>query len=91
MVEIKEITDLMAGGINKKDEELIKKAYEFAKRAHEGQKRMSGELYFAHVFETAKILAKFGMDVQTIVAGLLHDVLEDTKITEEEVKKESEK
>ena len=88
MVEIKEITDLMAGGINKKDEELIKKAYEFAKRAHEGQKRMSGELYFAHVFETAKILAKFGMDVQTIVAGLLHDVLEDTKITEEEVKKE---
>src|SRR3989339_943976 len=87
MVEIKEITDLMAGGINKKDEELIKKAYEFAKRAHEGQKRMSGELYFAHVFETAKILAKFGMDVQTIVAGLLHDVLEDTKITEEEVKK----
>src|SRR3989339_829463 len=88
MVEIKEITDLMAGGINKKDEELIKKAYEFAKRAHEGQKRMSGELYFAHVFETAKILAKFGMDVQTIVAGLLHDVLEDTSIKEEEMRKE---
>src|SRR3990167_3070634 len=88
MAEIKEITDLIGGGINKKDEELIKKTYEFAKRAHEGQKRMSGELYFVHVFETAKILAKFGMDVQTIMAGLLHDVLEDTKITEEEVKKE---
>src|SRR3990167_1272724 len=88
MAEIKEITDLIGGGINKKDEELIKKTYEFAKRAHEGQKRMSGELYFIHVFETAKILAKFGMDVQTIVAGLLHDVLEDAKVTEEEIKKE---
>src|SRR3989339_829542 len=88
MVEIKEITDLMAGGINKKDEELIKKAYEFAKRAHEGQKRMSGKPYFSHAFETAKILAELGTDAQTIMAGLLHDVLEDTKVKEEEMKKE---
>ncbi len=88
MPDIKELLDLISGGITEKEEELIKKAYAFAVRAHEGQKRMSGEPYFIHVFETAKILAKFGMDVQTIVAGLLHDVLEDTKTSEEEMKKE---
>lgn len=87
MASVKEITDLI-DGINKKDEELIKKAYEFAERAHEGQKRLSGDPYFSHVFETAKILAKLGMDTPTIVAGLLHDVLEDTKVTENEMKKE---
>ena len=89
MGEVKEILDLISGKISKKeDQELIEKAYEFAERAHEGQKRLSGEPYFIHVFETAKILAKLGMDVQTISAGLLHDVLEDTKIPEEELKKE---
>jgi len=88
MANVKEITDLMAGGVNKQEEELIKKAYEFAEHVHEGQKRLSGEPYFVHPFETAKILAQLGMDAQTIAAGLLHDVLEDTKIKEEEVKKE---
>ena len=52
---------------------------------------MSGDPYFIHVFETAKTFAKFGMDTETIVAGLLHDVLENTKITEEEMKKSLEK
>jgi GTP pyrophosphokinase len=88
MANVKEITDLIEGGINKKDEELLEKAFKFADKAHEGQKRMSGEPYFVHPFETAKILAQFGMDMQTIVAGLLHDVLEDTKITEDEIKNE---
>jgi len=84
----KEIIDLIEGGVNKEQEELINKAYDFALKAHEGQKRLSGEPYFIHVFETAKILAKFGMDTQTIIAGLLHDTLEDTKTTEEEIRKE---
>ncbi len=88
MASVKEITDLIAGGVNKKEEELIKKAYDFAEHAHSGQKRMSGDPYFIHPFETAKILANLGMDTQTIAAGLLHDVLEDTKVTEEELKKE---
>lgn len=88
MANAKEITDLIEGGINKKEEELINKAYKFAEKAHEGQKRLSGDPYFIHVFETAKILAGLGMDTQTIAAGLLHDVLEDTKTTEEEIKKE---
>ncbi len=88
MPSVKEITDLMVGGVNKKEEELINKAYKFSEKAHTGQKRMSGEPYFNHVFETAKILASFGMDTGTIAAGLLHDVLEDTEVTEEEMQKE---
>ena len=88
MVDIEPITKLVQGGLNKKDEELIQKAADFAEKAHNGQKRMSGDPYFVHVFETAKILAQIGMDAKTIVAGLLHDTLEDTPITEDELKKE---
>ena len=88
MSNVKEIIDLIEGGVNKQQEELLNKAYNFALKAHEGQKRLSGEPYFIHVFETAKILAQLGMDMQTIVAGLLHDTLEDTKTPEEEIKKE---
>lgn len=87
MANVKEIIDLM-GGVSKKEEELIAKAYGFAERAHEGQKRMSGDPYFSHPFEIAKILASLGMDAEVVAAGLLHDVLEDTKITEEELEKE---
>jgi len=88
MLNVQEILDLIEGGLNKKEEELIRKAYAYAAKAHEGQKRMSGEPYFIHAHEVAKILVKLEMDTQTIAAGLLHDVLEDTKITEEEIKKE---
>ncbi|MFA5791567.1 MAG: RelA/SpoT family protein [Candidatus Paceibacterota bacterium] len=88
MTNVREIINLIQGGINKKKQELLEKAYNFSEKAHFEQKRLSGEPYFIHPFETAKILAKFGMDIQTIIAGLLHDVLEDTKITEEEIEKE---
>ncbi|MEK7588883.1 MAG: RelA/SpoT family protein [Patescibacteria group bacterium] len=88
MTDFKEIINLIEGGISKEEETLIEKAYYFAERAHEGQKRKSGEPYFIHVFETAKSLAKLGMDAKTIAAGLMHDVLEDTEITEEEMERE---
>jgi len=88
MANVGEILNLIKSGINKKDQELIIKAYNFAEKAHKDQKRMSGDSYFVHVFETAKTLAKLGMDAKTISAGLLHDVLEDTKTKEEELKKE---
>ncbi len=78
---VQEILDLM-GQIQDKDRQLILDAYSFAEKAHAGQKRMSGEPYFVHVFETAKILAQFGMDPETIAGGFLHDVLEDTQISE---------
>jgi len=88
MADIKEILDLIVGDISEKEKDLIKKAYIFAEDAHKDQKRLSGDPYFIHVFETAKTLARLRMDTDTIVAGLLHDVLEDTKVTEEELKKE---
>lgn len=88
MTDYKEIINLIEGRVSKEDEALIHKAYGFAMHSHEGQKRMSGEPYFIHVFETAKILARLGMDAKTISAGLMHDVLEDTEITEEEMQKE---
>lgn len=68
--------------------ELIKKAYLTAAKMHEGQLRKSGEPYIIHPVETAKILAQLGMDEQTIVAGLLHDVVEDTPYTEEQLTEE---
>jgi guanosine-3',5'-bis(diphosphate) 3'-pyrophosphohydrolase len=69
----------------KKDADLIVRAYDFALKAHSTQKRNSGEPYFIHVFETAKNLARYEMDATTIAAGFLHDVLEDTETTEEEL------
>lgn len=85
MADVKELLDLLSGKINKKDEELIKKAYDFSRKAHEGQKRRSGDPYFRHAFETAKLLANLRVSPKTIAAGLLHDVLEDTDVTEEQL------
>ncbi len=68
--------------------DLVEKAYHFAKDAHEGQLRDSGEAYFNHPFEVACILAELELDVDTVAAGLLHDVLEDTPITHAELQKE---
>lgn len=87
MPNVKDLLSI-APKLNKKDTDLIERAYAFSEKAHANQKRMSGEPYFNHVFETAKILATLHMDAQTIAAGLLHDVLEDTKTTEEEMQKE---
>lgn len=63
------------------DIEMVKKAYEFASKAHEKQKRESGEPYIIHPIAVAEILADMGMDTSTIIAGLLHDVIEDTDCT----------
>ena len=70
------------------DFQLIEKAYHFARRAHEGQFRDSGDVYFRHPYEVAKILADLELDVTTIAAGLLHDVLEDTEVTREQLEEE---
>ena len=88
MANVQEIFDLIKGKKTKENQELIKKAYSFAEYAHTGQKRANGDPYFVHAFETGKNLAKFGMDTKTIAAGIMHDVLEDTSITEEEMEKE---
>ncbi len=87
MTDVTEITSLLINP-TQVDLDLIRKAYEFAKKSHEGQSRKSGEPYFVHVFETGKTLAKLNMDPGTIVAGLLHDTIEDTGVSEETIKNE---
>lgn len=68
------------------DVELIKKAYYFAEAAHEGQVRESGDKYITHPAAVASILVELGLDTKTIAAGLLHDVIEDTGRTYDDIK-----
>ncbi|AYE35492.1 RelA/SpoT family protein [Clostridium septicum] len=70
---------------NNIDIEVIKKAHDLATEAHKEQKRESGEPYVIHPIDVACILAEMGMDTSTIVAGLLHDVIEDTHYTYEDI------
>lgn len=70
------------------DRAFVEKAYEYSKKAHEGQTRYSGEPYFVHAAATAKVLAEYGMDATTIAAGLLHDAIEDGRVSREEMEKE---
>ncbi|MDR0569902.1 MAG: bifunctional (p)ppGpp synthetase/guanosine-3',5'-bis(diphosphate) 3'-pyrophosphohydrolase [Clostridiales Family XIII bacterium] len=67
------------------DIEIIERAYRKAEQMHEGQLRKSGEPYLVHPLEVAKILADLGMDENTIVAGLLHDAVEDTPYSQEDL------
>ena len=67
------------------NEQLINRAYVFATQKHGSQKRLSGDPYFAHPIEVAGILTEYRLDSATIVAGLLHDTLEDTQATREEI------
>ena len=70
------------------DTSLIEKAYYFAQNAHKDQKRESGEPYFSHCCHVANILMDFNLDSDTICAGLLHDTVEDTGVTLEDLRKE---
>lgn len=87
MNDIKDIFSLMKNP-TLEDKNLVQKAYEFAQIAHEGHVRKSGEPYFNHLFGTAKNIAELGMDTETIVAGFLHDSIEDTHTKPEEIQKE---
>src|SRR3989339_620365 len=70
------------------DRDLISRAFLFAQKAHEGQKRVSGEPFFRHPTQVAIKLLEFNLDAKTIAAALLHDVVEDTDATEQGIKKE---
>ena len=67
------------------DVALVEKAYQFSKSAHEGQFRKSGEAYISHPVAVAKLLAKWHLDAHALMAALLHDVVEDTPATKQEV------
>lgn len=65
---------------------LLRKAFQFAERSHSGQKRSSGEDYIIHPLNVAATLVKLRMDMDSIIAGLLHDVIEDCDVSEEDIK-----
>ena len=81
------IEEISENSNRKLDLNLIKKAYYVACQAHKGQKRKSGEDYIIHPVEVAIILSSYGMDTETISAGLLHDIVEDTDLTLDDIKK----
>lgn len=85
MIRLNDILDKVTSYYHKADLSLIKKAYVFSAKVHEGQVRLSGEPYLSHPLEVADILANMKLDILTIASGLLHDVLEDTKTTADEV------
>jgi GTP pyrophosphokinase len=70
------------------DRELIQRAYRVAEKAHAGQKRVSGEPYINHLLAVAAILAEYSMPAEVVTAGLLHDTIEDTSITAEDLKRD---
>ncbi len=70
------------------DLDLLARAYRFSEASHRGQQRASGEPYLSHPLEVAHLLVDFKMDVTTVTAGLLHDVLEDTGATKEDLERE---
>lgn len=74
--------------LGEEDKALIRRACIFAEQAHRGQLRKSGEPYYNHVFATGLNLATLKMDAETIAAGIMHDVLEDTSVTDADMTKE---
>jgi GTP diphosphokinase / guanosine-3',5'-bis(diphosphate) 3'-diphosphatase len=78
----------VADHLDPKGQVMVRKAYERAAAAHHGQRRLSGEDYVNHPLEVAAILADLQLDAETIAAALLHDTVEDTNLTAEEVKRE---
>ena len=85
---INSIDDVSMEEIHGEKFRLFKKAYNFSKRVHQGQKRVSGEPYLTHPIEVAAIVAGLRMDCASVVAALLHDTVEDTLTTIEDIKQE---
>ncbi len=77
----KTLNEKVKENYSKEDQTFFEKAYAFAEKAHEGQMRLSGEPFFMHPYEVASILVDLGLDISTVVAGLFHDIVEDTDVT----------
>lgn len=84
-ITIEKIIEKMKQNNSNSNVELIKKAYEYADKNHKEQNRVSGEKYICHPLEVAYILAELELDDSTIAAALLHDVVEDTPITHQDI------
>ncbi|RMF94638.1 MAG: bifunctional (p)ppGpp synthetase/guanosine-3',5'-bis(diphosphate) 3'-pyrophosphohydrolase [Candidatus Schekmanbacteria bacterium] len=85
MIRCEEIIDKVLTYLPNANQGIIRKAYVFSARAHKDQLRASGEPYLSHSLEVASILADMKMDVDTIAAGILHDTIEDTPVTLQDI------
>ena len=83
-----DVIEKLEASLTGKDLSLCLKAYDFAKKAHENQKRASGEDYFIHPCTVAGILVDLGLDAATVAAAFLHDVIEDTPVSEGDIRQE---
>ena len=88
MISVEKLVELTESYNPRSDEELIRRAFNYAKQMHEGQSRRSGEPYFMHPFAVAMQLAEQHMDDATIITALLHDTIEDTKSTFPDIKEQ---
>ncbi|MEK9628876.1 MAG: bifunctional (p)ppGpp synthetase/guanosine-3',5'-bis(diphosphate) 3'-pyrophosphohydrolase [Nitrospinota bacterium] len=84
-MKIEDLTDALSNYLPNADVGVVQRAYEYSAKAHQGQSRRSGEAYISHPLEVANNLAKLKMDETTLAAGLLHDTIEDTLSTSEEI------
>ncbi|MDE5765541.1 MAG: bifunctional (p)ppGpp synthetase/guanosine-3',5'-bis(diphosphate) 3'-pyrophosphohydrolase [Clostridia bacterium] len=85
---MKTVIDKINENYSEADRQLLIKAYRYAEKMHENQKRASGEPYFTHPCAVAEILIDLGLDTPTVAAAFLHDVIEDTAATADDVKRE---
>jgi GTP diphosphokinase / guanosine-3',5'-bis(diphosphate) 3'-diphosphatase len=85
---VDELCEKIAKFDSQADLELVRRAYDFSEKHHEGQFRRSGEAYISHPLSVAGILADLRLDIETIITGLLHDTVEDTTATLEDIKRE---
>ena len=86
MIRINDIVDKVTDYAADADLDIIERAYIYSARVHEGQVRLSGEPYLSHPLEVAGILADMKLDPESVAAGILHDVIEDTPATPKEIK-----
>ena len=86
MIRITDIVDKVSEYVPDTDLDIIERAYIYSARVHEGQVRLSGEPYLSHPLEVAGILADMKLDPESVAAGILHDVIEDTPATPKEIK-----
>ncbi len=88
VIDVKPLTDRIRAYNPAIDDDLLSRAFSFAEKAHRGQVRASGEPYFTHPIEVAHILADMHLDPATIITALLHDVVEDTDVTLEQIQQQ---
>jgi RelA/SpoT family (p)ppGpp synthetase len=87
MFRVNDLTNLVSAYLEPQQIDRVFQAYQFSAKAHEGQQRVSGEPYIHHPLEVARILGEMHMDHQTLMAAILHDVIEDTPTAKKEIRK----